>query len=46
MGPGAWQFTGVFENSDVLLKILRATTGTYATPGQPAAAARRPAPLR
>ena len=34
MGPGAWQFTGVFENSDVLLKILRATSGTYAMPGR------------
>ncbi len=29
-GPGAWQFTGVYENTDVLLKILRAATGTYA----------------
>jgi alkaline phosphatase len=28
-GPGAWQFTGVYENSDVLLKILRAAAGTY-----------------
>ena len=28
-GPGAWQFTGVFENSDVFLKILRATRGSY-----------------
>ena len=28
-GPGAWQFTGVFENTDVLLKMLRAATGTY-----------------
>jgi alkaline phosphatase len=28
-GPGAWQFTGVYENSDVLLKILRAASGTY-----------------
>jgi alkaline phosphatase len=26
-GPGAWQFTGVYENTDVFLKILRATTG-------------------
>jgi alkaline phosphatase len=26
-GPGAWQFTGVYENTDVLLKILRASTG-------------------
>ena len=32
-GPGAWQFTGVFENSDVLLKMLRATTGGYPPPG-------------
>ena len=31
-GPGAWQFTGVYENSDVLLKILRATTGAYDVP--------------
>lgn len=30
-GPGAWQFTGVYENTDVLLKILRASAGTYAT---------------
>ena len=30
-GPGAWQFTGVYENCDVLLKILRATAGTYGT---------------
>jgi alkaline phosphatase len=36
MGPGAWQFTGVYENSDVLLKILRAMAGTYVTAGQPA----------
>lgn len=28
-GPGAWQFTGVYENSDVLLKILRSAAGTY-----------------
>ena len=26
-GPGAWQFSGVYENTDVFLKILRATTG-------------------
>jgi alkaline phosphatase len=31
-GPGAWQFTGVYENSDVFLKILRSTTGTYVVP--------------
>jgi alkaline phosphatase len=36
-GPGAWQFTGVYENSDVFLKILRATRGSY---GQPTAAPR------
>jgi len=28
-GPGAWQFTGVYENSDVLLKMLRSSTGGY-----------------
>jgi alkaline phosphatase len=28
-GPGASQFTGVYENSDVLLKLLRAAAGTY-----------------
>lgn len=31
-GPGAWQFTGVYENSDVFLKILRSTRGSYALP--------------
>lgn len=31
-GPGAWQFTGVYENTDVLLKMLRAATGTYGVP--------------
>ena len=31
-GPGAWQFTGVYDNTDVLLKILRATAGTYGVP--------------
>lgn len=29
-GPGAWQFTGVYENTDVLLKMLRASTGRAA----------------
>ncbi len=28
-GPGAWQFTGVYENTDVFLKMLRAAAGTY-----------------
>jgi alkaline phosphatase len=28
-GPGEWQFTGVFENSDVFLKMLRASAGTF-----------------
>lgn len=32
-GPGAWQFTGVFENTDVFLKMLRSAEGTYASPG-------------
>jgi alkaline phosphatase len=31
-GPGAWQFTGVYENSDVFIKMLRSATGTYGTP--------------
>jgi len=31
-GPGAWQFTGVYENSDVFLKMLRATRGSYVLP--------------
>ena len=31
-GPGAWQFTGVYENSDVFLKMLRATRGSYGRP--------------
>lgn len=32
-GPGAWQFTGVYENTDVLLKLLRSAAGTYPAPG-------------
>ncbi|MEW6321357.1 MAG: alkaline phosphatase [Acidobacteriota bacterium] len=28
-GPGAWQFTGVFENTDVFLKILRSAAGSH-----------------
>ncbi|HEX5216918.1 MAG TPA: alkaline phosphatase [Vicinamibacterales bacterium] len=28
-GPGAWQFTGVSENSDVFLKLLRSAAGSY-----------------
>jgi alkaline phosphatase len=28
-GPGAWQFTGVYENTDVFLKMLRSSAGTY-----------------
>jgi alkaline phosphatase len=28
-GPGMEQFTGTFDNTDVFLKILRATTGAY-----------------
>lgn len=31
-GPGALQFTGTYDNTDVLLKILRATTGAYSSP--------------
>jgi alkaline phosphatase len=29
-GPGALQFTGTYDNTDVMAKILRATTGAYA----------------
>jgi alkaline phosphatase len=32
-GPGAWQFTGVYENTDVFLKLLRASTGSDADAG-------------
>ena len=35
-GPGALQFTGVYANSDVMLKLLRASEGTY--PDRPARA--------
>jgi alkaline phosphatase len=28
-GPGAWQFTGVYDNTDVFLKMLRALAGSY-----------------
>ncbi len=28
-GPGAFQFTGTYENTDVFLKILRSTTGSW-----------------
>ena len=31
-GPGAWQFTGVYENTDVFLKLLRAVTGDWTPP--------------
>ena len=31
-GPGEWQFTGVFENTDVFLKMLRASAGTFGGP--------------
>ena len=33
-GPGALQFTGVYENTDVFVKILRSTMGSY-PPGVP-----------
>lgn len=32
-GPGAWQFTGTYENTAVFLKMLRATTGDWTLPG-------------
>jgi alkaline phosphatase len=28
-GPGAWQFTGVYENTDVFVKLLRSAMGSY-----------------
>jgi alkaline phosphatase len=30
-GPGAIQFTGTYDNTDVFVKMLRATTGSYDT---------------
>jgi alkaline phosphatase len=30
-GPGAIQFTGTYDNTDVFLKMLKATTGSYDT---------------
>jgi alkaline phosphatase len=30
-GPGAAQFVGVYENTDVFVKMLRASTGSYQT---------------
>jgi hypothetical protein len=29
IGPAAWQFTGVYENTDVFLNLLRAAAGSY-----------------
>lgn len=31
-GPGAWQFTGTYDNTAVFFKLLRAATGSYARP--------------
>ncbi len=45
LGPGAWQFTGTYENTDVFIRMLRATTGDWSFPGAPRAAP-RVAPLR
>jgi alkaline phosphatase len=42
-GPGAWQFTGTYENTAVFLKMLRATTGDWTLPGL---APRQTAPAR
>jgi len=33
-GAGAWQFTGTFDNTDVFVKMLRASTGAYPRPGE------------
>lgn len=47
-GPGMWQFTGTYDNTDVFFKILRAATGAYEPPAPgglvPLASARRGAP--
>lgn len=42
--PGAWQFTGVYENTDVFVRRLRASTGSYLRPPQygPRSATRSP----
>jgi alkaline phosphatase len=32
-GPGAWQFTGVYENADAFLKMLRSAAGSYPSAG-------------
>jgi alkaline phosphatase len=42
-GPGAWQFVGVYENSDVLLKLLRASRGSYRAPAAMLPRVNRPA---
>ena len=42
LGPGAWQFSGTYENTDVFIRMLRATTGDWSFPG--AAPGRRPSP--
>jgi alkaline phosphatase len=33
-GAGAWQFTSTFDNTDVFVKMLRASTGAYPRPGE------------
>jgi alkaline phosphatase len=45
-GPGAWQFTGVYENTDVFLKMLRASRGSYPVPAASPASANRGASRR
>lgn len=42
-GPGMEQFTGTFDNTDVFVKILRATTGSYRLQLQLGPAGRGPA---
>lgn len=32
-GPGAWQFTGTYDNTAVFMKMLRALGGSYEPPG-------------
>ena len=40
-GPGARQFTGIYENTDVFVKMLRATRGSYGRPSSDVKAPQR-----
>lgn len=34
VGPGAWQFTGTYENTDVFIRLLRSAAGSYPAPAE------------